>query len=205
MQTKPNIKSKPWLAFFSQTGSELLSITKELGITPDLICTNNPAYHTTELFRELNGKVNFFFRNKWTVDTYIDSINRCDKLAGNTDINKIVPSVCTLHGWLRIIPEEACVYAAVVDMKMYNGHPALVSLYPELKGKDMQEAVINEVEKYPWIGSIIHEVIAEVDAGDIIHSASINNFFVYDRNVIYIVLKDISLHLWLKFIPTILC
>jgi folate-dependent phosphoribosylglycinamide formyltransferase PurN len=107
--------------------------------------------------------------------------------------------IITLHGWLRIIPSDVCFY-----YEIYNGHPALVNRYPELKGKNMQEVVINEVGRYPIIGSIIHKVVAEVDAGEILKSIEVPNFKVHNREVIYNVLRDTSLRTWLDFLPTIL-
>lgn len=178
---------RPWVAFFSQSGTELLRLITLLGVEPDIICTNNPKWHDTVLGSTFSKKIDF--RTKWTSTSYYDALYDI----GNKD------PLITLHGWLRIIPKDVC-----SDYSIYNGHPALVNRYPELKGKDQQETVINEVEKYPIIGSIIHEVIPEVDAGRILKIIEVPNIPVHNRLIIYQILSDTSLRSWLEFLPTVL-
>jgi folate-dependent phosphoribosylglycinamide formyltransferase PurN len=182
-------KRQPWIAFFSQTGSELQNIITELGVKPDMICTNNPEYWDLPVIQR-NPEVHKVFKSKWTEESYYDAINK---------ISVKKEPVITLHGWLKIIPKGVC-----DEYEIYNGHPALVDRHPELKGRDMQEAVINETTKYPVIGSVIHQVIPEVDAGAIEKVITVPNFRVYDRDVIYRVLRDTSLRSWLEFLPTVL-
>jgi hypothetical protein len=184
-KSKMRPTKRPWIAFFSLSGTELLNIIKETGFIPDVICTNNPKWHDTELGKEYPRIIDF--RTKWTSMTYFDALTVQSS------------PIITLHGWLRIIPSDVCFY-----YEIYNGHPALVNRYPELKGKNMQEVVINEVGRYPIIGSIIHKVVAEVDAGEILKSIEVPNFKVHNREVIYNVLRDTSLRTWLDFLPTIL-
>ena len=38
-------KTRPWIAFFSQTGSEIANLQQALGRTPDLIITNDRPDH----------------------------------------------------------------------------------------------------------------------------------------------------------------
>lgn len=178
--------NRPWVAFFSQSGSELRNIINEFNEVPDVICTNNPRWHDTDIGRAHPRIIDF--RPKWCELSYLDALM------------PYPDPIITLHGWLRIIPKGVCAYYEDI----YNGHPALVNRYPELKGKDMQEAVINEVEKYPIIGSIIHKVIPKVDAGEILETIEVPNFKVHNREVIYQVLKDTSLRSWLNFLPNIL-
>lgn len=180
------VAKRPWVAFFSQSGTELLNIIDETGIVPDVICTNNPKWADTAIGSTYSRRIDY--RSKWTEMSYLDALTVTTK------------PIITLHGWLRIIPESVCDFYTI-----YNGHPALVSKYPNLKGLNMQEAVINEVELYPTIGSIIHEVVPEVDAGKILIDIEVPNFKVHNREVIYQVLRDTSLRSWLEFLPTILC
>ena len=51
-------------------------------------------------------------------------------------VNNLKHDLITLHGYLRIIPENICKQCKHI----YNGHPGLINMYPELKGKDPQEA-----------------------------------------------------------------
>ncbi len=178
--------NRPWVAFFSQSGEELRTIINTLDILPDVICTNNPRWHDTDLGRAHPRHIDY--RTRWTELSYLDA------LMPHSD------PIITLHGWLRIVPADVC---RMYDI--YNGHPALVNRHPDLKGLNMQEAVINEVDLYPIIGSIIHEVVPEVDAGKILKAIEVPNFKVHNREVIYQVLRDTSLRSWLEFLPTILC
>ena len=44
---------RPWIAFFSQTGSEIVNISQALGREPDLIVTNK----RTENLRAIKGGI----------------------------------------------------------------------------------------------------------------------------------------------------
>lgn len=95
-------------------------------------------------------------------------------------------------GWLRIIPGYV-----TEGVNLYNGHPGLITKYPDLKGKDPQ---IKAYEReYEEIGSVIHRVTAGVDEGAVVAEASItNDDFTLDET--YDKLKEISLGLWVTFI-----
>ena len=49
-------------------------------------------------------------------------------------------------------------------------HPAPIQLYRDLKGKDPQERLFEGIHegRYLYIGNVIHEVIPEVDSGEIL-------------------------------------
>lgn len=165
---------KPWIALFSQTGSELKAIIEELKIQPDLVYTNN--------FKIDDGAFDNLF--KASHDNIMTSI-------------KTLRSECiiTLHGYLRILPEHICNKFTIL-----NGHPGLITMYPELKGKDPQTKVFNNINSYECIGSVIHKVVPEVDAGDIIAYTISPNIFRNKDNVLLDEVinfnKDLSLRCW---------
>lgn len=150
-----------WIAFFSQTGSEIVNISKSLGIKPELIVTNNTTeekwkYHPG--IREMGVTI---------LQARHDILmNYFEQQRVHNEHNTIV----TLHGYLRIIPPEVCKRYTI-----YNGHPANIRLFPELKGKDPQIRTWENKEKYPIIGSVIHRVTPEVDAGEQVKEVSVTN------------------------------
>ena len=173
-------KKRPWVAFFSHTGSEIAQLSYELITEPDLVCTNTNVLPRTPFSNEI-------LRDKWTEHDYREILCRFDN------------PVVTLHGWMKIIPAQIC-----EEFEIYNGHPALIDTYPELKGKDKQEDVINQTEKYPVIGSVIHKCTSVLDGGEILVSERVPNIRVHNRDLIYTILKDTSLRTWLGFLPNIL-
>ena len=78
-------------------------------------------------------------------------------------------AIVTLHGWLRIVPPYVCERS-----KIYNGHPGLITKYPELKGKDPQEKAFKL--KHKTIGCVLHKVSAGVDEGKIVMEERTNAF-----------------------------
>lgn len=174
---------KYWLAFFSQTGSEIVDLSKELGRKPDLLVTNN--------FEE-KIKFNPGIRS---LDVTIQSA-RHESLMEYFRNTKFWPpedTLITLHGYLRILPADIC-----ERYKIYNGHPGAIDLYPELKGKDPQERVWNENDRYPIIGSVVHECTAELDAGQIVKTVHLKNRS-YTREDLYYSLRMSSLSAWTFF------
>ena len=172
-----------WTAFFSQTGSEIVNICESLNVWPDLIVTNREDGYekiSPKLQKRLNeGKQRMLFvEKKPTVERYHEAIRD-----GN---------IVTLHGWLRIVPEEIC-----DKYEIYNGHPGLITEYPELKGKDPQVRAFEG--KYKLAGSVIHEVVPEVDAGKILyeHAISIDGLTLDE---VYSSLHDVSTNLWIDFL-----
>jgi len=157
-----------WITLYSQTGNEIYNLAVKLNRQPDLILTNNPT-------TPLSGS-NFYKHAE------LEHI-----LANAVSDNIII----TLHGYLRILSPSLCDLPCII----LNGHPAPIHLYPELKGKDMQEQLFLQKEKYKLIGTVIHKVIAELDSGDIIaYNSEPNNLQSVEES--YIKLKQMSLDLW---------
>ena len=169
-----------WIAFFSQTGAEIADIAESIGRWPDRIITNERPEH----LRTIDPRIEK--RNYWTFKNYPDTENYMDVLQYFPD------ALVTLHGWLRIIPGYV-----TEGVNLFNGHPGLITKYPELKGKDPQVRAFEG--KYPEIGSVIHQVIEGVDEGKVIASKGISNDnFTLDET--YDKLKEVSLELWVNFI-----
>lgn len=166
-----------WVALFSQTGSEILEVSKKLGRSPDKIITNNQDLENI---------------NKELVDTH--TIYYVDRVPAVQDYFKLIPegTLTTLHGWLRIVPEEVCDKRRII-----NGHPGDIVTYPELKGKDPQERAFNSEHKTG--GCVIHEVVAEVDAGKIISNEQIN-IDGLSLDEVYHRLHDLSVKLWVEYL-----
>ena len=103
----------------------------------------------------------------------------------------------TLHGWLRIVPPYVC-----ERTEIYNGHPGLITKYPELKGKDPQVRAYEG--KYKTIGCVLHKVSAGVDEGEIISEVEYSNDFQLELEEIFRILKDKSLTMWTQFLKKVL-
>ena len=56
--------TRPWVAFFSQTGSEIVEVSKLLGRWPDLIVTNERPEHLRKIHPALENKHLVFVDNK---------------------------------------------------------------------------------------------------------------------------------------------
>jgi len=178
-----------WKTFFSQSGSEIYEISKNIGRFPDAIITNKS-------FDELD-KINpnllescferfIFLPKKPTVEEYREAIRNAD--------------VITLHGYLRILPPEIC-----GRFKIYNGHPGLITKFPELKGKDPQAKVwYKHFEKpYKLHGHVIHEVIPEVDAGKVVSEKEFYSESIYKEfnslNDYIVRLHKLAIENWVGF------
>lgn len=142
--------NKTWYAMFSHTGKELEAVSKRLGCKPDTVYTNNIEY---------NGPLQ---SRAWFGQHYGILENSVGMLKPN--------SVMTLHGYNRILPKWYVEYLKAYNIKCYNLHPAPIQLYRDLKGKDPQERLFAGIHKglYLYIGNVIHEVIPEVDSGEIL-------------------------------------
>lgn len=172
-----------WVAFFSQTGSEIVTLSKALGRVPDLIVTNN-----------FEDKIQYHPELR-KLGVTILSANH-DRLMDYLRDQKIydpATTIITLHGYLRILPGDVC-----TKYTIFNGHPAPIDLYPELKGKDPQERIWQDKEKYPIIGSVVHECTAELDAGKIVKAVHLTNRN-YTKEQVYDTLKMSSLAAWTFF------
>lgn len=166
-----------WVALFSQTGSELVNIMTQTGMTPGLILTNNLRQDKYKIHPTLN-------RGRVVSMTHDEIMNT---------LNTTPPMTVTLHGYLRILDAEVCHKHSI-----YNGHPGLITKYPELKGKDPQLKVWQNMEKYPIIGSVLHRVTPEVDEGPVVHEYSVPNR-CKTQDEVFQTLKETSLYTWLQF------
>lgn len=176
-------RRKLWIALFSQTGSELVAISERLGRWPDAILTNN---------RDRDWRTNdspFYRRNIMTDSpSEIYQILRVYRnLFADVDI------IITLHGFLRILPPDICEM-----FEIYNGHPAPIHLYPELKGKDKQEDLYKYKDKYPRIGCVIHRVTPILDDGELVVTLDAPNNLTSIEDA-YQTLKPLSFNSWMQF------
>jgi len=171
-----------WIAFFSQTGSEIVDISKSLGRWPDKIITNKRPEHLRKINEELLNIDIIYLSNKPTVEEYKNVLSeKC---------------IVTLHGWLRIMPPEICEQHTI-----FNGHPGLITEYPELKGKDPQIRAFEG--KYPVAGAVLHKVVAGVDEGKIIAEERFNTFNL-ELDDLFRILRDRSLYMWCNFLKIVL-
>lgn len=173
---------KKWVCFFSQTGKEIIDISEIIGRFPDLMITNKRPSHLRTIDKRVEDRGYTELPNRPTVENYRGSLGE------NRDI------LITLHGWLRVVPKEICKEYPFI----FNGHPALVNIYSELKGKDQQETIFYKKDQYPEIGSIIHKVTPGVDEGEIVYSCRRKNDVVSLEDAYY-KLRETSLDTWKEF------
>ena len=173
-----------WIAFFSQTGSEIADIADSIKRWPDVIITNDRPEHLRTVDERIAKQGYFTWSNKPTEDEYIELLEAYPD------------ALVTLHGWLRIVPEYVCERS-----KIYNGHPGLITKYPELKGKDPQVKAFEL--KHEVIGCVLHKVTAGVDEGKVIAEERVNAFGL-DLEDTFRILRDRSLYLWHKFLEKVL-
>jgi len=173
------INGKQWFAFFSHTGSEIVNLSKRLGTAPDRVITNKSpdetGIHTElpDLVKELN------------YTTAKPEHGDYDRLLLNCR-----DCICTLHGWMRIIPKKIC-----TEYDMYNLHPGLVTKYPELKGKDPQARV---QEHHEYIGLVVHRVTEGVDEGEVLVESSCLNRS-YNEKQVTTKLGGMAVDAWVDF------
>jgi len=177
-----------WGILISQTGSEIIAIAKETGFLPSLLVTNR-------LSKISDDNLRFFGENSVTIKTIPFKPVLKDYLFPELLEKKLI----TLHGFLRILPTG---FFSEYKGKIYNGHPALITRYPELKGFNKQEDIVKNHEKYPVCGSVIHEVIPELDSGEVIITASIENT-AKTVDEAYSILRTTSLLTWVEFFKNI--
>ena len=170
---------KKWIVLFSQTGSEVVDLALHFDRWPDIIVTSNSdvsKWHPQ--IRELHERG-------------LSSFSGISRIKVVTNIDSFI----TLHGWLRIVPESICNMYTI-----YNGHPGLITEYPELKGKDPQERMFN-TGNYTYYGSVVHKVVPEVDSGEIVSEVKrFNTMKTLDE--VYTGLKSTSLSAWIDFLQT---
>jgi folate-dependent phosphoribosylglycinamide formyltransferase PurN len=185
-------KSKQWVAMFSQSGSEIADLSERMGFWPNVIVTNNSdksKWDKRVTERSEQGEYTDRFKVVVVTSQQAETANFLHNVSPKN-------ALITLHGWLRIIPKDIC-----EQYKIVNGHPSLINQYPELKGKDPQERWWADRDKYDnWYGSVVHDVVAEVDAGQI-HAVNKRQLTAYeelDCNP-YELFRQTSLNSWLKY------
>jgi folate-dependent phosphoribosylglycinamide formyltransferase PurN len=173
-----------WGVLVSQTGSEVVAISEKLGILPSLLVTNRVT-KISEKNMKIFGKNNIkivVLPNKPTLDQYLRS-------------GLLEKELITLHGFLRIVPAGFFPY---FKGEIYNGHPGLITLYPELKGFNKQEDIAGNQKNYPYCGSVVHKVIPELDSGEVVAAEMVvNSAKTIDEA--YALLRETSLSSWETF------
>ncbi|NBO99012.1 MAG: hypothetical protein EBU90_02620 [Proteobacteria bacterium] len=180
---------RPWVAFFSQTGTEINNLSRELGLYPEAIITNrqdtngvNSDLINTTAFRthKLNRTIWHTLPQKPVLESYMEVLS------------KFSNPIITLHGYLRIIPKEIC-----EKYEIYNLHPGLITRYPELKGFNPQERAFTQ--GYHTAGCVIHKVTPGVDEGPIVREGeiSIDNLTLPE---VYSDLHKLAFKLWKSFL-----
>ena len=172
-----------WVAFFSQTGSEIVELSKSIKRKPDLLVTNN-----------FEDKIKF---HPGIRELGVTIMSAKHDMIMNYFRNQVVYNVpqtlISLHGYLRILPADIC-----ERYEVYNGHPGAIDLFPELKGKDPQVKAFELGHK--TVGCVIHEVTAGVDEGKILRSQAFVSKEELDIDKIFLILSNISTEMWVKFI-----
>jgi folate-dependent phosphoribosylglycinamide formyltransferase PurN len=174
-----------WTALYSQTGSEIVKLSEAVNRIPDNIITDNDD----------SSKWHPSLRNV----TVVPKKSRKDSAVLRELFGRSNDTLVTLHGWLNIVPEDIC-----FEYIIYNGHPGLICLYPELKGKDPAERCWANIDKYNLVGSVVHRVIPEVDAGNIISTSYISSDKCISLEETITQLRTTSYNSWLKALNTLL-
>ena len=177
------MKFKNWIALFSQTGQEIIDISNQVDKVPDLIISNN---HPSNVINILKG-----VEYRWLISSKESkTLNILDEVVEDPE-NTLI----TLNGWLRIVPPNKC-----TKYNIYNGHPGLITRYPELKGKDPQERTWDNLHKYDVVGSVVHKVVEEVDGGEVVERefTSSDNLLTLDDT--YNALRNCSFRAWCRFL-----
>ena len=169
-----------WIALFSQTGSEIADLSSALNKAPDFVITN------TELNRA-NPNVHVDYRLNNEEAKTLDILE-------NLDFN-IDKTLITLNGWLRIVPPDKC-----NNYNIYNGHPGLITKYPELRGKDPQQRAWDNIDNYNEIGSVVHRVVQEVDAGEVTSVEMVSTEDIGSLDATYNALRTTSFDAWYRFL-----
>jgi methionyl-tRNA formyltransferase len=176
--------SKMWITFFSQTGKEIADIAESIGRWPDRIYTNDRPEDLRTVDPRIVEKGFYTLPNKPTLEDYEEFLVYFPE------------ATITLHGWLRIMPPEIC-----DKFNIYNGHPGLITKYPELKGKDPQLKAY--LAKHEVMGAVIHKVTAGVDEGRVLKEIFFNSWGITETEM-WETMRDRSLYLWLEFLKELL-
>jgi len=174
------METPKWIAFFSQTGTEIVQISEALGRWPDMIISNRRS----DSARTINSGI--------PKDKIYYTSNSPEGYEYLHYLGQIKDPIITLHGWLRIVPEGIC-----SKYEMYNGHPGLITKYPELKGKDPQFRAFEG--GYNTAGCVIHRVTPGVDEGEVLMEKEIG-IRLLDLNETFRKLHDTSVDMWVEFL-----
>ena len=183
-----------WVAFFSQTGSEIVNISKAIDKWPDVIVTNKQSRFgvNDELLSVVEATINRYV----TLPEFpkeIDYLKVADILGYSIlDENWRDEVLITLHGYLRILPPDF-----TKSSNIYNGHPGLITKHPELKGLDPQKKAWNE--SHIRIGCVIHRATSELDSGEVVAEKMIHNNFETFVDMLD-ALHVASSELWINFL-----
>lgn len=153
-----------WIALFSQTGGELTRLSKALGRYPDVVLTDSRK----PIPEELATNCTVFRLSARAINAWLMKER---KINGEPRKNVELGSLITAHGYLHIIPAKVLKYLdRECEALVYNGHPGLITVYPELKGKDPQIRVAEGINsgKYSIVGSVVHVMVPEVDSGPVV-------------------------------------
>jgi len=192
---------KKWVAFFSQTGSEIVEISKGIGRWPDYVVTNrtylegvnSQLLNRIEVTPPEQDRVSLVHIPKWPKE--VDYMNIADYMGYSLLNEKWKEDVLvTLHGYLRILPANFC-----DKTRIFNGHPGLITEHPELKGFNPQEKVFNSKLRYEKVGCVIHRVIPELDSGEVVAVSEVDNCFKSLEQLIG-GLHGLSIQLWKEFL-----
>jgi len=176
--------NRPWITFFSQTGAEIADISEAIGRWPDRIITNDRPEHLRTIDPRIQKQGYFTFNNKPSEEEYMELLEQ------------FPDAIVTLHGWLRVVPAYVCERS-----RIYNGHPGLITEYPELKGKDPQVRAFEG--KYPVAGAVLHHVTAGVDEGKVIMEERFNAHNL-ELDDLFRILRNRSLYMWCNFLKKVL-
>jgi folate-dependent phosphoribosylglycinamide formyltransferase PurN len=175
------MEKQPWIALFSQSGSEIVAIAEAIGAWPEFIFTDNKkkdSWHP-----KLRSRSSVFIEKPDTLPKFVqENVNMLQTWKGT--------SIVTLHGYLRIMP--------MLTVEMYNGHPGDIVKYPELKGKDPQRKALDL--NLPSTGCVIHKVTEEVDSGEILSYNTYDMQGDEDEDILVDRLRDISVDMWAEFL-----
>jgi len=174
------METRSWITFFSQTGSEIVQISEALGRWPDMVITNRRPESARTINPKLPKEKLYFTSNKPEEYEYLHYLRQLK--------NPII----TLHGWLRVLPEGIC-----NKYEIYNGHPGLITRYPELKGKDPQMRAF--AGDYNTAGCVIHKVTPGVDEGEILMEIEVG-LRLWDLDGLITILHKTSVNMWIEFL-----
>jgi len=154
MRLKRLKEGTKWVALFSMSGSEIAGLTAALGRGPDSIITDNTDEGDYNIHNDIKD-LPHLTKQSFKTNTK-DKVKLYEKFLDGYDL-------ITLHGWLNIVPPAIC-----KKYNILNGHPGLITKYPDLKGKDPQFKAWTRLKRYEHIGSVVHHVVPEVDSGTIV-------------------------------------